>query len=150
VGARLTIAVLALFVLLLPATVRAVSDRTSTLVDSACTAQQTRATWVSFLGSFTQGNYATLDALFAQQPNFGWYSSNLPGLRRTTAARNRGTLIQYFRSRHLKGDRLRLASFTYNGNGMFPPIRGIRGHTAPELLRGRFTRTGWHPEGHSS
>jgi hypothetical protein len=119
IRARLLVGLFALVMLWLPGTVRAVSDSASTPTDSACTAQQTRTTWVSFLGAFTQGKYAQLDTLFAQAPDFAWYSSNLPGLRRTTAARNRGTLIDYFRSRHAKGDRLRLVSFTYNGNGNF-------------------------------
>ena len=105
------VALAALFVLWLPGTAGAADPR--------CAAQQTRETWVSFLGAFTQGSYVRLDSLFAEAPVFGWYSSNLPGLRRTTAARNRGTLIEYFRTRHAKRDRLRLVSFTYNGNGNF-------------------------------
>lgn len=40
----------------------------------------------------------------------------MPGLRRTAAAKNRGSLIAYFRARHLKRDRLRLVSFTFTGN----------------------------------
>jgi hypothetical protein len=117
--ARLLLALSALIVLSLPGTGRAVSDQELTTSDSTCTARQTRATWVSFLGAFTQGNYAKLDAMFAEAPDFVWYSSNRPGLRRTSAARNRSTLIEYFRSRHAKADRLRLASFRDNGNGNF-------------------------------
>ena len=42
-------------------------------------------------------------------------SSNAPGLRRADAAKDRTTLLAYFRGRHAKHDRIRLASFAFNG-----------------------------------
>jgi len=66
--------------------------------------------------AYNSGAYRSLDALFAESPLFGWYSSNVPGLRGAAAAKSRGTLTAYFRSRHAKRDRLRLVSFTFNGN----------------------------------
>ena len=84
-----------------------------------CTGRETKAAWVSFLGAFTKGDYARLDELFADKPDFGWFSANAPGLRSTTAAMNRATLIDYFRKRHAQRDRLRLISFQWNGEGNF-------------------------------
>jgi len=83
---------------------------------AACTPQDARAALTSFVAAFNGGSYGRLDALVAQPPLFAWYSSNPPGLRRTSAATNRQGLIPYFRSRHAQRDRLRLASFTFTGN----------------------------------
>lgn len=103
----------------LPGTVRAVPDRVSAAPDTGCTAGATRTAWVAFVGAFTQGNYQRLNTLFADEPDFGWYSSNVPGLRRTTAAYDRSTLIDYFRKRHAQRDRLRRVSFAYHDHGNF-------------------------------
>jgi hypothetical protein len=70
----------------------------------------------SFTAAYTSGAYGRLDALFADPPLFGWYASNVPGLRRASAARSRNGLVAYFRARHAQHDRLRLTSFTFNGN----------------------------------
>ena len=86
---------------------------------AGCAAQPTKVTWVSFLGAFTTGNYRRLNELFADEPDFGWFSSNMPGLRAATSARDRGTLISYFRKRHAQRDRLRLISFQWHGAGNF-------------------------------
>ena len=70
----------------------------------------------AFVSAFDRGETARLDALFAEPPLFGWYSSNAPGLRRAAAARDRATLLAYFRGRHARHDRLRLVAFTFNGS----------------------------------
>jgi hypothetical protein len=75
-----------------------------------------QAALVSFAGAFSHGDSRRLDSLFAEPPSFQWYSSNQPGLRSTAAAKNRGTLIRYFRVRHTQRDRLRLTAFTFTGN----------------------------------
>jgi hypothetical protein len=85
----------------------------------SCDAVATRTTWTAFLAAFNRGDYQRLDALFAHEPDFGWYSSNAPGLRRTTAAMNRETLISYFRTRHARHDRMQLLSFLDRGEGNF-------------------------------
>lgn len=90
--------------------------RANAEIASDCTLGATRTALASFVAAFNGGDYHQLDALFAVPPLFQWYSSNVPGLRRTAAAHNRDTLIAYFRARHLKRDRLRLVSFTFNGN----------------------------------
>jgi hypothetical protein len=85
-------------------------------VSSDCAPQAARAAFASFVGAFNRGSGQELDSLFATPPLFQWYSSNVPGLRSSTAAKNRGSLIAYFRARHRKHDRLRLVSFTFTGN----------------------------------
>lgn len=83
---------------------------------SDCTPGATRTAVASFVSAFDRGDYHQLDRLFARPPLFQWYSSSVPGLRMTTVARNRASLIAYFRARHLKRDRLRLVSFTFTAN----------------------------------
>jgi hypothetical protein len=92
--------------------------RANAEIASDCTPGATRTALASFVASFNGGDYHQLDVLFAAPSLFQWYSSNVPGLRRTAAAHNRGTLIAYFRARHLKRDRLRLVSFTFTGNSL--------------------------------
>lgn len=86
---------------------------------SGCAARPTRTIWLAFVHAFSSGSYRRLDALFAQEPDFVWYSSNVPGLRNGTAAFDRRTLIAYFRARHVQRDRLRSVAFAYHGDGNF-------------------------------
>ena len=86
---------------------------------SACTAGAAKTAWMSFLRAFAAGNYARLDSMFAQDPDFGWYSANAPGLRRTAEAKNRATLVRYFQTRHRQHDRMNLLTFAYHGDGNF-------------------------------
>jgi hypothetical protein len=85
----------------------------------ACTAGATRTAWVAFLNAFNHGDYQRLDKLFARAPEFGWYSSNAPGLRNLTPSKNRATLISYFRARHAHHDRMQLLAFAYHDDGNF-------------------------------
>ena len=87
------------------------------LAVSACTAAETRATFNSFVKAYNAGDAATLDTLFAPEPAFQWYSSNPPGVRNRAAAFDRATLLTYFARRHARGDRLRVLSFRFNGEG---------------------------------
>ena len=91
------------------------TNRSDAAAAAPCTPAATRTALASFVAAFNSGKYRLLDALFAQRPLFRWYSSNVPGLRRTLAARNRKSLIAYFRSRHLRRDRLRLIAFRFTG-----------------------------------
>ena len=81
-----------------------------------CTAQQTHSALVSFAAAFNAADYRRLDTLFAGRRWFHWYSSSDPGRRTDPQARRRDTLLTYFRSRHARRDRIRLVSFTFNGN----------------------------------
>jgi hypothetical protein len=85
----------------------------------SCKPGLTRTTWVRFIDAYNRGEFRQLDALFAQEPDFLWYSANVPGLRNLTASTNRLTLIPYFRTRHARHDQIRLLSFAYHGNGNF-------------------------------
>jgi hypothetical protein len=96
--------------------------RSEPATSTACTAAATKATVASFMTSFNRGDYDALQAMFAREPSFQWYSANAPGLRVRAAAHNRATLIRYFRARHAKRDRMRLVSVRFTGNS--------RGHGA--------------------
>ena len=85
---------------------------------TACTMRETRAAFVSFSGAFNTGDYRRLNTLFAGPAWFRWYSSSAPGARFDPQARQRNTLMAYFRARHAQRDRFRLLSFTFNGNAL--------------------------------
>jgi hypothetical protein len=82
---------------------------------SSCSRGETREALDSFVVAFNRGDYAALDLLFAQPPVFRWYSSPKPGQRIGAAAKRRGTLIPYFRTRHARQDRLRFLAFGFTG-----------------------------------
>lgn len=97
------------------------ADLTSARSD--CTAKEARAVFTDFLQAFNRGDGQKLDALFAEDPAFNWYSSSPPGRRLGAAAKTRATLLDYFRDRHRREDRLRLVEFqftgSWSGNGNF-------------------------------
>ena len=82
---------------------------------SHCTGATTRAAVLSFITAFNKGDFESLDAQFAQPPDFRWYSSPQPG-RRLIKRSDRARLVDYFRSRHQAKDRLGLISFQFNGD----------------------------------
>lgn len=95
----------------------AASDsRASAAAQSDCTSTTVRSALVSFLTAYNEGDLERLDSLFAEPPAFQWYSANGPGQRIGSSARQRDTLIGYFRARHRLGDLLNLVSFQFNGN----------------------------------
>lgn len=106
-----TVMVLALFPLI--ATSTATSGPSG---GTACSGEEVRATIASFVSAFNRGDQPALDTLFAAAPDFGWYSSNSPGLRNNAASKDRTTLLAYFRLRHSKDDRLRLVSVGFSGS----------------------------------
>lgn len=70
-----------------------------------------------YVEEFNRAAFRTLDRqVFAQEPEFEWYSSGGPGRRIGAASRNRATLVPYLRRRWAAGDRLRLVSLQVNGN----------------------------------
>ncbi len=82
---------------------------------AACSKQVTRVAVTNFLSAFNRGDLKALDSLFATKPKFQWYSSPSPGRRLGPPSRRRDTLVGYFRSRHLAGERMSLRSFDFNG-----------------------------------
>lgn len=51
-----------------------------------------------------------------QGDGFDWYSTDAPGRRIRSAAKDRAGLEHYFTVRHAAGESLRLTSFQFNGN----------------------------------
>jgi len=94
---------------------------------SHCGPKAIRATLVSFTAALDDGDLDALDELFAEKPDFQWYSTDG---RIGAAAKRRDTLIAYFRRRHARGERLRLAGFRFTGNsphhGNFEMLMGRR------------------------
>jgi hypothetical protein len=82
---------------------------------SSCTAASTRTAVSAFVASFNRGDFTRLDAIFAPEPSFQWYSSGTPGSRIRAASHNRTTLRSYFQTRHAKRDRLRVVSLRFTG-----------------------------------
>jgi hypothetical protein len=83
---------------------------------SACASAEIRVALASFVDAHNRGDSGRLDSLFAEEPEFEWYSTSSPGERLGQEARRRRTLIRYFRRRHAAGDRFDLRSFGFNGN----------------------------------
>jgi hypothetical protein len=80
-----------------------------------CSRADTRSALRSFVGAFNGGSFEKLDALFALEPDFQWYSTPAPGQRLGADAKRRDTLVPYFRRRHAAGDRFRLRTFDWVG-----------------------------------
>ena len=94
---------------------------------SHCAARDISAVLNSFTTALNRGDLDALDELFAEKPDFQWYSTDG---RIGAAAKRRDTLIAYFRRRHARGERLRLASSRFTGNsphyGNFEMLMGRR------------------------
>lgn len=81
-----------------------------------CTAKEVEALVGRFLGAFNKGDLDELDVIFAREPEFEWYSTGAPGERLDPSARDRPSLVPYFRDRHAVREQLSLRSFAFNGN----------------------------------
>jgi hypothetical protein len=86
---------------------------TTARTGTACDAASSRVALATYLRAFNQGDYASLDILFAQAPHFVWYTSAPPHGRTGQGTRDRRTLIRYFRARHAKREKLTLLTFNY-------------------------------------
>jgi hypothetical protein len=80
-----------------------------------CDAGAVNATLGAFVRAYNRGVVARLDQLVSRR-HFFFYASSDPGRRLLPEARNRATLLAYFRRRHLRHDRLSLLSFRFNGH----------------------------------
>lgn len=69
---------------------------------------QTTTTVAAFIRAFNARDVQRLDELWAQEPSFQWYSTTAPGARLGAKARDRSTLLQYFRNRMRRREHLRL------------------------------------------
>lgn len=114
---------------------------------SACGQDEIARLVGRFIEAFNDGELETLDDVFAEEPDFEWYSTDAPGERlELSMARDRASLLQYFEQRHALGERLTLKSLRFNGN-----TRGSRPYgnfeytltrSATDLLAALFTGKG--------
>lgn len=81
-----------------------------------CTGDEVETLVLRFLEAFNRGDLSGLDDVFAQEPEFEWYSTGAPGERLTPVANDRPSLLPYFAGRHAVAERLALSSFRFNGN----------------------------------
>ena len=81
-----------------------------------CTAGEVETLVRRFIDAFNAGDLRALDALFAREPEFEWYSTDAPGERFRSLAKDRPSLVPYFAGRHALGEELTLRSFRFNGN----------------------------------
>jgi hypothetical protein len=79
-----------------------------------CDVAPVQTTLAAFDRAYNSGNLFRLDQLFSRD-GFVWYSSGGPGVRRLSDARDRSTLVSYFRRRHGVRDRLSTLGFRFNG-----------------------------------
>jgi|SRR5829696_264387 len=91
------------------------AEASAASLTSHCRGGEIRQALASFVSAYDRGDYERLDSLFAEEPDFEWYSTNGPGQRLGGKAKQRSTLIPYFEARHRVHDRLALRSFQFNG-----------------------------------
>jgi hypothetical protein len=100
---------------------------------SHCRSADIRSALVSFSRALNQGDFDALDQVFAEKPDFQWYTTDG---RIGAASKRRDTLIPYFRARHRRGERLALYRFQFVGNSphwgnfqmtMRRQVPGVRG-----------------------
>jgi hypothetical protein len=109
----------------------------------ACAPTEVRQLVVRFIAAFNAGDMARLDAIFAKEPGFQWYSTGKPGDRRDPMSRNRATLIPYFARRHRQHERLTLVSWAGGGNAngfahyQFHVVRRAKDAPRPLRLEGK-------------
>lgn len=80
-----------------------------------CGPATARASLAAYMVAANNGRFADLDAVFAPAGEFVWYSTAPPKGRVGTASRNRATLLAFFRARHLKREKLAIATFRHVG-----------------------------------
>jgi hypothetical protein len=83
--------------------------------DTRCTERETRTAVTRFVAELNRGDLRALDRRFAPAERFQWYSTNAPGERFNDAAKDRATLIPYFKARHARHERLTLRNLKFNG-----------------------------------
>ncbi len=104
---RWIVALIAISTLALPAA----GSGDSSARSSICDGPAARATLDTFLRAFNRGDLDTLDTLFAQEPEFVWYTIAPPQGRTSAGATARASLLAYFSARHAQGETLGLLSF---------------------------------------
>jgi hypothetical protein len=80
-----------------------------------CTSDLVKRLVSDFFDAFNAGNVTELNRLFADEPEFQWYSTDAPGERLQGESTDRSTLVDYFKARHKSGEHLTLRRFQFNG-----------------------------------
>jgi hypothetical protein len=108
---RITCAVAAAAALMLPAaSVAAIPSR------SGCTPARTRSLIDRFVLAFNMGDTSAINGTWASKVWFRWYSVTTdPGVRTSTEAARRDTLLSYFVQRHAARELLTLTALKLNG-----------------------------------
>ncbi len=100
---------------------------------SHCDARSVRSALAGYAKAFNRGDIGALDRIFAEKPDFQWYTTDG---RIGGKAKRRDNLLRYFRGRHGRGEKLGVARFRFTGNSphygnfemtMRRSIRGVRG-----------------------
>jgi hypothetical protein len=79
-----------------------------------CDVAAVQTTLAAFARAYNSGDLRLLDRIISRD-GFVWYSSGGPGARRLPGAKDRATLIPYFRRRHGVRDRLSVLGLRFNG-----------------------------------
>lgn len=106
---RWIVALIAVWMLALPVS----GSGDSSARRSLCDEPAARATFDSFLRAFNEGDPEALNALFAPDPHFVWYTIAPPQGRAGAGPTGRSSLLAYFAARHEQGEKLGLLSFRY-------------------------------------
>jgi hypothetical protein len=80
------------------------------------------ATIKQFVSAFNRGDIARLDRLFAESPDFRWYSAPGPDARLGRESHRRATLRSYFIRRHRQRERLLVLRVHEGPNGNVPVV----------------------------
>ncbi|MFL5952885.1 MAG: hypothetical protein ACJ76I_02085 [Gaiellaceae bacterium] len=89
--------------------------------DVACTAATATALVQTFVRNYDNGRVPAMDRQWAQAPGFQWFSTRAPGARLGAAAKNRSTLVPYFRTRVRVHENLRVTKL----GGGYDPQRNL-------------------------
>lgn len=76
-------------------------------LDQVCSRDSVATLVKAFVRAYNKGDMGQLDSMWANEPDFEWYSVS-PGERERDEAYDRETLIPYFEERHQLEDRFRL------------------------------------------
>jgi hypothetical protein len=103
---------------------------------SHCRAKGVRSALASFARAFDRGDFEAVDQIFADEPDFQWYATDG---RIGRAAKQRATLIPYFRRRHARGERLGVRRFRFTGNSPhYGNFEMTMRRSLPRVRRGRW------------
>lgn len=84
------------------------ASKTERLTASRCTTGATEAVVRRFAGGYSGGQVTAINRLWASTARFEWFSTRAPGARLRARAKDRATLVAYFRARVRAHERIQL------------------------------------------